>query len=351
MDVFQRFDSFISRLSKKDNVAIIFHTDADGITAGVIAAKVVEWVCGRKPVLFLHPAPSEVTLSKKMISELKKKKINKAVIVDLNVDQEPASIKQAEKFAEILVLDHHSIQNDINSGKTVMIKPQLFSEIEPSKYTASKLAFDLFSRHVNLDDLKWLAAIGIYGDMAEKQWKDFIRSAGVSSDKIKTAGKLIIYARSADEKKGPMKAFREFYSARGIDDVLGSPLSEYAEKIERELSHYIGCREKLAEFYPDKKLMIYEISPRYNIKSELVNRLSREYYPNWTCIVIQKKGKTASIGARNQSGKAAMNELMIEAARGIKGASGGGHVQAAGGNVPAGALEMFKKRILGIFEK
>lgn len=333
MDILQRFYSFVSALSKKDRIAVIFHTDADGITAGVIAAKAVGRICGRKPALFLHPAPSEVTLSKKIILELKKKKINKAVIVDLNVDQEPASIKAVEKFAEILILDHHSIQNDINSGKTVMIKPQFFSKSDPSKYCGAKLTYDLFSRWANLEDLKWLAVIGIYGDMAEKEWQDFIRNAGVSSDKIKTAGGLIVYARSADEKNGPMKAFREFYSARGIDDVLKSSLPQYAGKIEKELSHYIKSREKLAEFYPEKKLMIYEISPKYNIKSELVNRLSREYYPKWTCIVIQKKGRIASIGTRNQSGKVAMNELMIKATAGIRGASGGGHVQAAGGSV------------------
>ena len=345
MNPLEKFDAFVSRLSKKDRCAVIHHTDADGITAGVIAAKAIERITSKKPALILYPAPSEVTLSKKMVSLLRQKKIKKVIVVDLNVDQEPKSIKEIERFAEMLILDHHSIQNDVNSKKTVMIKPQFFSKIEPSRYCAAKLVYDLFSRRANLDDMKWLAVIGIYGDMAEKQWPEFIGSAKIPAETINAAGGLIVYARSFDEKNGPKKAFKAFYSAKSIGDVMKSSLSKYAEKIEAELAHYIENREKLADFYPEKGLIIYEISPLYNIKSELVNRLSREYYTDKTCIVIQKKGKTASIGARNQTGKVAMNELLIKATAGIAGSSGGGHVQAAGGNVPAKSVRTFKKRI------
>ncbi|VVB60957.1 DHHA1 domain protein [uncultured archaeon] len=349
--ILQKFDSFALALSKKDRVAIIFHTDADGITSGVIAAKAVEQLCGKKPSLFLTPAPSEVTISRKIIAELQKKKINKVVIVDLNVDQEPESIKKVEKFAQILILDHHTIQNDVNSPKTTMLKPQFFSKISPSKFAASKLVYDMFQRHTNISDLAWLAVIGIYGDMAEDEWKDFISEVRqkdkITPEKIQKAGGLIVYARSFDEKNGPMKAFKVFYSATSIDDVLDSGLSKYAEKIEKELAHFIEKREQLAQFYPEKKLLIYEISPRYNIKSELVNRLSRNFYPGMTCIVIQEKGKIASISARNQTGSVSMNDLMIRATNGIPGASGGGHVQAAGASITDKGkwVEVFLKRI------
>ncbi len=352
MDVLQKFDSFASVISKKDRVAIIFHTDADGISSGVIAAKAVQSISGKEPSLFLTPAPSEVTISKKIISELKKKKINKVIIADLNVDQEPQSIKQVEKFAEILILDHHTIQSDVNSLKTVMVKPQFFSKISPSRYPASKLVYDLFSRKANISDLAWLSVVGIYGDMAESEWQEFIlqtlQKNEISIEKIRKAGGLIVYARSYDEKNGPMKAFKVFYSAESIDDVLASGLSKYAEKIEKELAHYIEKREQLAQFYSEKKLMIYEISPEYNIKSELVNRLSRNFYPDMTCIVIQKKGKIASIGARNQTGSVSMDDLMIRATKGIPNASGGGHIQAAGASIPnkKSVIEMFRKRIL-----
>lgn len=348
--LFSRMDFFVSRISKADRVAIIFHTDADGITSGVIAAKAVERISGKTPSLFLTPAPSEVTLSKKMIAELKKKKINKVVVVDLNVDQDPKSIIELEKFAEILILDHHTIQNDINSPKTVMIKPQFFSKINPSRYCASKLAYDIFSRYVNLSDLAWLAVIGIYGDMAENEWADFISETleknGLLNNHISKAGALIVYARSFDEKNGPAKAFDTFYSAKSIKEVLGSKLLDYEEKIEGEIAQFILKRKELAQFYPEKKLVIYEISPKYNIKSELVNRLSRDFYPDMTCIVIQKKGEIASIGARNQTGAVSMNDLMIRATKGIPDSSGGGHIQAAGASVPnkKGVLELFKKR-------
>jgi len=336
--LFGRLDSFVSRLSSIDNIAVIFHTDADGITSGVIASKAVERISGKKPALFLTPAPSEVTLSKKMIAELKKKKINKVVAVDLNVDQDPESIEKIEKFAELLILDHHTIQNDVNSPKTVMIKPQFFSKINPSRYCASKLVYDIFSRYAKISDLAWLAIIGIYGDMAENEWPEFISETleknGLLNGHISKAGALIVYARSFDEKDGPMKAFDEFYRAKSIKEVLGSKLLDYEEKIEGEIAQFIKKREELAQFYPEKNLLIYEISPKYNIKSELVNRLSRDFYPEMTCIVLQKKGKIASIGARNQTGHVSMNDLMIRAAKGIPDSSGGGHIQAAGASIP-----------------
>lgn len=349
MDILNRFDAFARQLSKTDRIAIVFHTDADGIASAVIAAKAIERICGKKPCAFLTPAPSEVIISKKMILELKKKKINKVVVVDLNVDQEPESIRAVEKFAEILILDHHTIQNDVNSRKTVMLKPQSFSKINPSKYAASKLVYDMFSRHANLENLAWLPIIGIYGDMAESEWREFISNELVRSkitlDDIKKAGALIVYARSYDEKNGPLKAFKAFYSAESINDVPKSRLLECENKIEAELSHYIEKRKQLAHFYPKEKLIVYEISPKYNLKSELVNRLSRNFYPEWTCIVLQAKGKIASIGARNQSGNVSMNDLMIRATKGIPNSSGGGHIQAAGASIPN------KKKWIGLFLK
>lgn len=350
--ILQRLDSFASNLSKKDRIAVIFHTDADGICSGIIASKTVERICGKKPVLHLQPEPSEVTISEKMVFELKKRNVNKVIVTDLNVDQEPGRIKAIEKFAEILILDHHEIRADLNSQKTIMIKPQMLSKASPSKYPASKLAYDMFSRHCDISDLAWLAAIGIYGDVSEAEWREFIsetlEKSKIGEGQISMAGALIVYARSYDEANGPINAFDALYSANSISDVLKSKLLDYSQKIEEELAYYIEKRHESAQIYPEKKLLIYEIRPKYSIKSELSNRLSRTFYPDWTCVIMQLKGETAGISARNQSGGVSMNDLMIRATKGIPDSSGGGHIQAAGAsfpNIPKWVSE-FKKRVL-----
>jgi len=74
MGALEKFDAFVSQLSKKDRCALIHHTDADGITAGVIAAKAIERITGKKCALILYPAPSEVTLSKKMVLKSEKRR-------------------------------------------------------------------------------------------------------------------------------------------------------------------------------------------------------------------------------------------------------------------------------------
>ena len=64
---------------------------------------------------------------------------NKIIVADLSFDQDDFFTKTAEKFCEtVFFLDHHKIYNDLNSEKTVYIKVPYFSDIDPSKYPASK---------------------------------------------------------------------------------------------------------------------------------------------------------------------------------------------------------------------
>ena len=45
-----KFNRFCSNLKESDNIAIIHHSDADGICSALITAKAIERLAGKRPV-------------------------------------------------------------------------------------------------------------------------------------------------------------------------------------------------------------------------------------------------------------------------------------------------------------
>ncbi len=350
-----RFAGFIRNITSRDKIAVIHHTDTDGICSGVIAAKAVERLRGRKIDLRLAAGP-EITSA--FISNLKKKKINKIIFVDISADQNADIIKKAGKFAEILIIDHHKLYNDLNSAKIILIKPQLIkSKLKGYQYPASKLSFDLFSKIADISDLDWIAAAGTIADAGYQSWKRFVDSVmkkykvKIEKDIFETKfGKVSIFLNYACSVGKPGLGFDILYKAEKYSDVLKSELTRYQKNIEKEINYYLKRHKSLAEFYPEIDLVFYEVSPKYNIKSSLINILSTKYYPNKT-IIVAISNKEIKLSARRQDGKVAVNDLLEKAVVGLKGASAGGHIPAAGGTVRKKDLDKFKQNIIKILQK
>jgi len=68
--------------------------------------------------------------------------------------------------------------------------------------------------------------------------------------------------------------------------------------------------------------------------------------PNKTLVVCQQNGKMIDISARRQDRKVAVNNLLIEATRGLQNATAGGHIPAAGARILAKDWNLFKQRII-----
>ncbi|MDO8627735.1 MAG: DHH family phosphoesterase, partial [Candidatus Diapherotrites archaeon] len=173
-----RFDEFVTGISKEDNFLIMAHGDADGLCSATIASKALFKIVGKKPKHYRFMYYGEKNLSKKIPKILKEDKLNKVIVMDWSVDQTPDLVKSIEKHAEkILILDHHKVYKDMNSKKTLMIKAQWISSKDGSKYPATKMCYDLFSRHASLEELQWVCAVGIIADSSEKAWKNFMDKA------------------------------------------------------------------------------------------------------------------------------------------------------------------------------
>jgi len=358
-EIMKRFKEFISSITKEDIVAVLHHTDPDGVCSGVIAAKLVEKIRGKKIDLRLNQRAGAIPVTESSLEILKQNNITKLIITDLCVDQETSNLKEIEKFAEILVIDHHKIYEDINSEKTVFIKPDFISEKKSSAYPASKFCFDLASEITDMSDFDWIAAVGLIGDCAFLTWVSFIDKVLAKYDMAKDPdifqtdlgkGASLISDAESFDTANVEEAFNVVYTASSPNDLLNSSLQKYRDTVENEISYWKEHLNEFAEFYDDINLIFYMIKSKYRIKAPLNTRLSIEN-PNKTILLLQEsENNTISISARRRDEKVAVNNLLENAIKGLEGASGGGHIPAAGATIKKADLQKFKENVMNILK-
>jgi single-stranded DNA-specific DHH superfamily exonuclease len=81
-----KFKDFINSITKKDRVAVIHHTDPDGVCSGVIISKLVERARKKKIDLRINQKGNIHHITDRTLKKLKSKEINKVIITDLTVD-------------------------------------------------------------------------------------------------------------------------------------------------------------------------------------------------------------------------------------------------------------------------
>lgn len=348
MDTSVRFREYVQSLKKKDKIAILHHTDADGICSGIIAKKSIEKIVGAKISIHFHQPEGKITIIPETIGFVKSNGITHLVVVDMAIDHDPAPVRELARHAKILIIDHHITANDINSENIVLVKAIDLSEISPERYPASKMCYDLFSEISDISDLRWLSSIGIYGDYAQSEWLGFIaetiRETGITEKKLRAVEELIFYSNAIKGIDGLKEAFDVISDAKSIDAILESRLKNYKARVKGELDKYLRIHKSKAEFYDG--LIVYEISPKHRIKSRLINILSQEYYPSRTILLIQYDGARAYISARRQDCRISMNDMLKRSLSGIPDSEGGGHIPAAGGYLPKSHIAEFKNRVV-----
>lgn len=334
------------------------HTDPDGICAGVITAKAIERITGKRPQLF-HQNPGQITLLEKTVEKLKKKDIEFLISVDLSLDQDPEPVKELEEFAVVLVLDHHKKYNDLNSQKTLMIKSQDLTGIEGSKYPACKLCFDLFSDLVELKDLDWIAAIGLIGDNGYSEWKDFVDFALEKYDPNRKRLEKNVFLKAVEliEAVEVMDSHKindlvnVLFNAKKPHDLMKKDLLNDLEELQKELNKWLELFEEQKEVFLEKELIYFEIKPEHSIKSVLINALS-EKLPDKTLVIVQDfGGDHIYFSARRQDYKVKVNDLLEKCVEGIPDSTAGGHIPAAAGKIPREYLKEFKERLIKICVK
>ncbi|MFH1256525.1 MAG: DHH family phosphoesterase [Candidatus Diapherotrites archaeon] len=112
----ERFWQYVLSISSEDRIAIIYHSDADGLGSACVAMRGMLLSSGNRARNFFPYNYSENNL-KKILKRLKKLRPSRVVIVDIGIDQNPGFIKELEGFAKVLIVDHHKIYKNLSSKK------------------------------------------------------------------------------------------------------------------------------------------------------------------------------------------------------------------------------------------
>ncbi len=359
MDYLPRFKEYIKNIKTEDKIGIFYHENCgDGACASALTIKSLERILKRK-VNFYFSNNHEI--NSKTLQYLKDNNITKAIFVDLSPSVTDKLKKEVEKITQLLILDHHIYLKDFNSDRTLFIHTTFIKpRIKGHFYPASKLVYDLFSDLVDLNDLDWLAAIGLISDMGYNKWKPFVHKVmkkyniKIKKDVLKTElGKaVLILGTSLKFREYSDELFNELLNFKSYNDILqNKSMIKLYENITKETQYYINNREKSEKY---KNLIIYEIKPKYPLGSLLSNRLSLVYFKNKTIILIVHVNSDPNmlvINARDQSGNVNTNKLIIEAINGLPDSKGGGHAPASGAKIRSEDLSKFKKQLIVTYDK
>jgi len=335
----KKFFDFVSKLNDKDKIALLSHKDNDGIASAVIVSKVIG---NLEHISFLDYGKKMLV---NLVSELKAKQINKVIITDFSLDENIEEIKEIEKFAEILSIDHHIFANDLNSEKTIFIKTE-------SALPASYSCYYLFSKVRKIPG--WIAALGIAGDRVDKYhdknayeiFSDFSlgeEPKGYFWKYVINLGNALIYFTSL---KMDMKEIYEIImKANKLEDL--DVLDKYASEVQRELDFHMNEFENKKEEFKD--MIFYHYKPKYSINSMLINAISLRD-KNKTYILAAEFNGLLRVSARRQDKLIDCVRLLQDAIEGIADSTAGGHIAAAGASFPVQFFGKFKEKLFKLYD-
>ena len=332
---------------KKQKVCIIHHTDADGVSAASVFCRVFN-------NYILHHQKNEIKITEETISFFRKTGLKYAVIVDLNVDAEEKTFRQLEKLCEkVIVLDHHIMNVDLSSEKTMHLNPLKEGFKEAEKYPASKYAFDILGFKEN-DPVAWKVAVGLFGDKALRYWKGFWEKVSkiwnLSIEDLKKISLTFDFSKAVSWDL--FNKVRDIYiSSKSPEDYLSKAYQiEELEKVKRK---YTALRKKAlenAKLFNEFIVLFLEDCPE--LKSLLANEVSERYSDKTVVVLTRDKDNPAllRISLRRQDRKYSMKELTRFMQRNLESFEGGGHIPAAGGKFLEKEMGKFME-CLKIFHK
>src|SRR3989338_5891646 len=336
---------------KGERVGIFHHTDPDGISSGIILGELVKQYTKENPVLY--PTTYMALQEGTPLHQIQKNNITKALFIDLGIDGQQEFVQQISQKVSWFLIDHHELYHDADN----ILKPQKYTEISPSRYPCGKMAYDLASSILDVSSKDWIACLGIIGDMATEQWKEFIHETfkkyGWKEKKNYydtvpgNVCRLITSVEATGDEKKLLHAIKILRTAKRPEDILNSSLKKIHKKVEKEINETV---QKIEKKYKHEKYIYAEIKTKYYIKSPISTILG-VHNPHKTVITISKEKDQYHISGRRSDGKYPVSTLIRNALAGIPGAQGGGHIQAGGGSVPEKYYSGFKKKIIEEMEK
>ncbi len=326
---------FLKSISGNDKVALVSHTDLDGISC----VKVLDKVVNPKIVKFIDYEE----IRNELVDELKNSGVNKVIFSDLLIESLEV-IKEIESFAEVLIVDHHKFETDFNSEKCVFVSAE--------GYCAAYLCYYLVSKIKNIDEIDWLVACACVADWQFFKNADFmIKVFEKYGDKFE-AGENSLRKSGKFWDANVVLSYANIYfkSNNGLDkfyEMLGDDFScivsfrGYSEAVDKEIKKWVVKFDSEKEVFEDVYFfMIGETE--FGIKSIVSNILSDREHDK-TFIFMERNNSFVRVSARRQDGKVDLSGLLKSCVADLEEGMAGGHFRAAGANFLVNDLDKFRE--------
>jgi single-stranded DNA-specific DHH superfamily exonuclease len=349
-------DFIIKNGNKK--TLIIYDTDGDGIGAAAILARMFKKLFRKNPKI-IPAGHGEEFINKKIFEQMKNEKFDNIITVDIALDEDPKYILKISKKSKVLIIDHHQTRRDLNKVKNIThVNPDLWKSNIPSyKYCTSKMVYDICNKITNIENLDWLAGIGIMNDKCEDNWKAFVnkiyKKYPVLKNKLKILNNIITSGYFYSKKEGSKLGLKACLEASTPTDILkgktpaSKKLKKFYNDVEKEIEEIMKTWKEKAEIIESKKIIFLELNTRFYINSPISNKISF-MKPDYTLFVLKRKGKMTNISLRRQDGKVNCGKLAYNATKNLENANGGGHVPAAGARVMTKDWNKFKETVVNL---
>jgi oligoribonuclease NrnB/cAMP/cGMP phosphodiesterase (DHH superfamily) len=333
------FWNFVDSINKEDKIAIITHTDLDGIASCVFLEEILKSKnLAADCIKFIS---YEKGMFDKLFEKFNKNKITKVFLTDMNADvSDPEGFELLRENFDCFLIDHHPTNQKAGGIENILKSP--------SHDCSAWVLYNFLKKLKDVSYLDWLVCAAMVSDWSfnDKDNLAFIES--------KYPGTVSNIDSSEPKKISDMIGSALVYFdnlPKVFELVKNKKLKEFEkayEIIEFELKSYVEKFNKEAECYPKKNLFFAYFKMKYYMASILSTVLSQQDVDKTYVFVTDAKDKKGflKVSVRNQSGDEDVNELMKRACVGLEDSSAGGHKKAAAASIRKKDLERFKRNML-----
>lgn len=334
----QIFIDFLNNITKKDKIAVLTHTDLDGIASCVLLEKILEKKNLKvERIEFLNIKPK---MLENKTEELKEKNITKIFITDLtceNIDEK--NFQKLKENIDTILIDHHPILSGIKDKKNI-IKSH-------SCNCATKMVFELGKEFLDEKEWAWIICATMFAEFSyrDNENLNFIKKfyPDITEENMATSVPGMNARKISNALLYFDKDLKHVYQIILKKDM--KELDHAFEIIEDEINQATEDFSRNKELFEKQKIYWYKFSPKFNIGSAISTIMSK-MKPDYTILIATTEDAYTKISARNQSGNYDMNTLMKKGIKNLEHASGGGHVKASAARFKTEDLEKFKENIL-----
>ncbi len=329
-------------LEKAQNPIFFFDNDPDGLCSFLLLRRYL----GRGKGVAIKSYPGMNAEYFRKVNELNSDYI---FVLDKPVVSEEF-FDEVKKFnIPVVWIDHHKTDQTI-VPKFVHYYNSALTKTKKKNEPVTYLCYKITGKKEDM----WLAIVGCVSDrFIPEFYKDFIKNYPDLSIKTKDAFDVfyksqigtvarMFYFAIKDTTSNVVKMIKFLTSVKSPYEVLEetNKNKDMHQRFKLIYRKYEKLIEKAKSIATEDKLLFFQYAGDTSISADLANELTY-LYPEKIIVVAYIMGIKANISARGKN----VRDIILEAVKGLEGATAGGHEFAVGGQMRVEDLEKFRENI------